>query len=140
MLHKLTTCHVQATVSSGAVGAASGTVVIEPFIPSAIYRPFSDGVFPHAVFSAPTGLQFGWGNPAQDTQALAALSALSANITATLRAEGQPVDAMMLYPNYAVNTTSIESMYGPNLAKAKALRAQIDKEGVMLRASGFKLA
>lgn len=113
-------------------------IVFEPFVPSSIIRPLTDGVFPHAVFASPLNAALWWTDPAEDASGLAALDSATTQMQSFLSSQGQPVSQMMLYPNYADADHSIAQLYGPNLAKAKALRAKYDPKGVMLRTGGWK--
>lgn len=107
-------------------------------MPSSILRPLSDGVFPHAVYASPLNAALWWTDPSQDAAGLAALDRAVNQLEAVLRAQRQPVDQMMLYPNYADVNHSLKQLYGTNLARAVALRKKIDPKGVMLRAGGWK--
>jgi hypothetical protein len=53
-------------------------------------------------------------------------------------AEGEDIEDAALYPNYAIAGTSLEKIYGHNLARLKAIRERIDPEGVMKLAGGWK--
>lgn len=118
-----------------------GTIVstdVEPFIPSRIYRPDSDAAFPHSTFASPLNLYWAWPDASMDAAGKATIAAASAAITDAMRKEGQPVDDMVLYPNYALGSTPVEKLYGKNLPRAKALRKQLDPNGIFLRAGGYK--
>lgn len=112
--------------------------MFEPFVPSSILRPLTDGAFPHAVYASPLNAALWWTDPAEDAAGLDALDGAVNQFTATLKAQNQPVNQMMLYPNYADAHHSVSQLYGPNLARAKALRTKIDPKGVMLRTGGWK--
>lgn len=112
--------------------------MFEPFVPNAITRPLSDGVFPHNVYASPLNAALQWTDPAQDAAGLKALDGAADKFESVLRKAGEPVDQMMLYPNYADADHRISELYGPNLARAKALRKKIDPTGVMLRTGGWK--
>lgn len=119
-------------------GANSAVIVFEPFVPKSILRPDTDGVFPHSVYASPLNAALWWTDPSKDAAGLAALDSAVAQFTTVLRNEGQPVDQMMLYPNYADVSHTMSQLYGPNLAQAKTLRAKYDPQGVMLRTGGWK--
>lgn len=118
--------------------AATANVIFEPFIPSAILRPNTDGVFAHSVYASPLNVALWWKNASQDAAGAQALDATANSYEAILKAAGQPVDTMLLYPNYADANHPASAVYGPNLPQAVALRKQIDPNGVMLRTGGWK--
>lgn len=113
--------------------------MFEPFVPNSILRPLTDGLFPHATYASPLNAALWWTDPTENATGRWALRENTNQFEEILRADGQPVDEMMLYPNYADSTHTVEQIYGPNLARGKALRAKIDPKGVMLRAGGWKL-
>lgn len=113
-------------------------IVFEPFVPNSILRPDTEGVFPHSVYASPLNAALWWTDPADDAAGHAALDATVEEFETVLRNAGQPVDDMMLYPNYAGASYTMAELYGPNLVQAKALRAEIDPQGVMLRTGGWK--
>lgn len=84
----------------------SAVVVFEPFVPSSVIRPLTDAVFPHAFYASPLNTALWWTDPANDAAGLAALDNTATHFTAALRADGQPVDGMALYPNYADTLTT----------------------------------
>lgn len=116
----------------------SAVIVFEPFVPSSVVRLLTDGVFPHAVFASPLNAALWWTDPSEDAAGLAALDSAADQFEMALRADGQPVDDMMLYSNYADADHTTAELYGPNLAQAVALREKIDPTGVMLRTGGWK--
>ncbi|KAF8309580.1 FAD-binding domain-containing protein [Clavulina sp. PMI_390] len=114
-------------------------LLVEPWVPSAVTGPLSEGLYPHDVYGALYLLAVFYSDEADDTLATNILKDAIAMMTDILRADGQPVEDMMLYNNYANSFNSVERLYGPNLDRAKKLRKQIDPQGVMLRTGGFKL-
>lgn len=112
--------------------------MFEPFVPAQILKPNYDGVFPHGIFASPLNAALWWTDPAHDAAGAVALDNATSAMEDALRADLQPVDTMMLYPNYVDANHPIEKLYGPNVARAKALRQHYDPNGVMLRAPGWK--
>lgn len=107
-------------------------------MPSSIVRPDTDGVFPHSVYASPFNVGLFWTNTADDVAGAAALDNMLTQFTAVLKADGQPVSSMAIYPNYADVSYTNTQMYGANLPRAVALRKSIDPNGVMLRTGGWK--
>ena len=67
-----------------------------------------------------------------------AARASAAQLTQVALAEGQDVADAPLYSNYAIFDTPMERIYGANLPKLQALKAQYDPENVMGLAGGWK--
>jgi hypothetical protein len=53
-------------------------------------------------------------------------------------ADGQNLTDAAVYVNYALFDTPLEDMYGANVAKLRAIKAEIDPKRVMDLAGGFK--
>ena len=51
--------------------------------------------------------------------------------------EGQNLSNIYSYPNYALATDSLESIYGPNVDRLRKLAAKYDPGKVMTRTGGF---
>lgn len=59
-------------------------------------------------------------------------------LTAVAKKEG--ISVPIKYPNYAITGTSATTLYGAqNAARLKAVRAQVDPDGIMELAGGFEL-
>lgn len=54
-------------------------------------------------------------------------------------AEGQDIANAALYGNYAIFSTDVSQIYGDNLGKLQAIKAQYDPQNVMGLAGGWKL-
>lgn len=68
-----------------------------------------------------------------------ALQGLSRAIQAVAVEEGQSSWADVHYPNYALGTTPLPLIYGPNLPRLRAIKKAVDRDNVMGLAGGFKL-
>ena len=62
----------------------------------------------------------------------------AAGIHEVALADGQNVSHAAVYMNYALFDTSLEDIYGQNVARVREIRAAIDPEDVMGLAGGFK--
>jgi len=51
--------------------------------------------------------------------------------------EGQNLSNIYSYPNYALSTDSLDSIYGPNVDRLRKLAAKYDPGKVMTRTGGF---
>ncbi|PWY97599.1 FAD-binding domain-containing protein [Testicularia cyperi] len=102
---------------------------VEPFLPYSQYA--TDSAWPHSTNALPLNIYFAWTDPGQDAFWQAAIKATANKIAAQAKAEGQKLDNLYLYPNYAVTGTDPAAIYGPNLARLSALRKQYDPKDVM---------
>lgn len=55
------------------------------------------------------------------------------------RKEGQAVDPILRYPNYALADTPLVELYGDNVARLQEIKDKYDPNRVMSLAGGFKL-
>ncbi|SPO27078.1 related to 6-hydroxy-D-nicotine oxidase [Ustilago trichophora] len=110
----------------------SGTLIsydVEPFLP---YSQFAeDAAWPHKTNALPLNLYFAWTNPLEDEFWTKAIKASAEKITAQARSEGQNLDNLYLYPNYAISGTPSSQLYGPNLGRLSQLKKQFDPQDVM---------
>ncbi len=60
-------------------------------------------------------------------------------ITAAAVADGQAIEDVALYPNYALFDTPLERIFGGNVERLKVIKARVDPDDVMGLAGGFKL-
>lgn len=80
----------------------------------------------------PLYLFFGWQNPLEDDFWRAALLESCEMIANAARQEGQQIDDMLLYPNYALNEIPSERLFGAeNLARLRELKGKWDPNNVM---------
>jgi len=54
------------------------------------------------------------------------------------QSEGQSLQGMPLYPNYAIYDTPLEAFYGDNLPQLRSLQSKVDPHNVMALAGGWK--
>ena len=110
----------------------SGTLIsydVEPFLPYSQYA--QEAAWPHKTNALPLNLYFAWTNPLEDDFWTKAIKASAAKITAQARSEGQNLDDLYLYPNYAIAGTPSDQLYGPNLGRLSQLKKQFDPQDVM---------
>ncbi|SNX85507.1 related to 6-hydroxy-D-nicotine oxidase [Melanopsichium pennsylvanicum] len=110
----------------------SGTLIsydVEPFLPYSRYA--QDAAWPHKTNALPLNLYFAWTNPLEDEFWTKAIKASANKITAQAKSEGQNLDDLYLYPNYAITGTPSEQLYGPNLGRLSQLKERYDPQDVM---------
>ncbi|KAI0043440.1 FAD-binding domain-containing protein [Auriscalpium vulgare] len=86
----------------------------------------------------PGALFFSWANQSSDSAMLEAIRQSTATIRAAASAEGQDIADAWEYPNYAIEDTPLQEMYGVNVARLRAIHARVDPQNVMKLAGGFK--
>lgn len=96
-----------------------------------------DNAWPHTKFLSPLNIYFAWPLGLSDDIFLKAIAKTKATIVAAAIAEGQNLGDLYTYPNYALGTDSLESIYGANVGPLTALAAKYDPGKVMTRAGGF---
>ena len=118
----------------------SGTFIsydIEPFLDYSKYA--KDAAWPHTTNALPLNLYFAWTDPSKDTYWQNAILESSAVIAATAKQDGQNLDSLLLYPNYAFNAYPAERLYGStNVARLLALQRKYDPQGIMLLTTFFQ--
>lgn len=82
-------------------------------------------------------LYFAWPAGLSDDIFHKALADSKAKIIAAAEAEGQNLRNLYTYPNYALATDSLESVYGPNVDELKKVAEKYDPRKVMTRTGGF---
>jgi hypothetical protein len=103
--------------------------VIEPFISQSIVRPLNDAAYPRDVFGPPLLIGFLWANATDDRAGFAAVKAAQASVTQAVIKDGQSLKDVTLYPNYAFEGTTLQSLYGANVPTLKSLRHKYDPTG-----------
>ena len=92
------------------------------------------------VTYSPLNVFYGWLLPAHDKIMQNKLRETIATIESAAYNETQfDVSERPLYPNYAMQDTPLERMYGANLPRLRALKARVDPNNVMGLAGGFKI-
>ena len=101
----------------------------------------TDSAFPHADSPLPLNLYFAWALPVNDDFWYNAMKESVAILKAEAIREGIYKDSFTKYPNYAITGTTAEELYGTaNTARLRAIRQQVDPDGVMELAGGFDLS
>ncbi|KAH9903227.1 FAD-binding domain-containing protein [Cubamyces lactineus] len=122
----------------------SGTFIsydVEPFLPTIFAHGAEDSTaYPpsRATGLLPLNIYYAWVADLADSDMQEAARASAAQLTQVALAEGQDISDAPLYSNYAIFDTPIERVYGANLPKLKALKAQYDPENIMGLAGGWK--
>ncbi|KAI0649785.1 FAD-binding domain-containing protein [Trametes meyenii] len=114
---------------------------VEPFLPT-IFSHATEGssAFPPSRSKGllPLNIYYAWLLDLADDDMHEAARQSADHLTKVVLGEGQDVADAVLYGNYAIYDTPIERIYGDNLPKLKALKAQYDPDNVMGLAGGWK--
>ncbi|KAK7681862.1 hypothetical protein QCA50_015210 [Cerrena zonata] len=114
-------------------------------------EPFLNNIFTHADASSaayppsrarglmPTNIYFAWLLGISDDIMHDAARQSAAHLTQVAINEGQDVANAPMYGNYAIYDTPLERIFGDNLPKLKAVKAQVDPNNVMALAGGWKV-
>ena len=114
----------------------------EPVQPSA-YKNSQGGAYPHgssATPPIPIFVQFSWVLPSDDEVFIDAVETVHDTLSQMVMDQGQNVSGTngILYPNYALASTSLSEMYGDNVARLRSIRQAWDPENIMYLTGGFK--
>ncbi|KAI0825986.1 FAD dependent oxidoreductase [Irpex lacteus] len=126
------------------LGLASATFLsydVEPFLPSIFAQGTTQTAsYPPSRSQAllPLNLYYAWSFPAGDDTIRDAIVQSAEQITKVAVSEGQDIANAPLYSNYAIDSTSKDRIFGDNLPLLKSLKAQLDPNGVMDLAGGWK--
>ncbi|CAF1050641.1 unnamed protein product [Rotaria sordida] len=101
------------------------------------------GAYPHVASSAPLfplDIQFNWALSSDDDVFIDRLKSTTNTILKAALNDGQDVGGpkQILYPNYALEDTPLEQMYGKNVPKLRRIRKAWDPNNVMCLSGGFK--
>ncbi|KAK0537404.1 hypothetical protein OC835_001750 [Tilletia horrida] len=111
---------------------------LEPFARAKSYPAASSTGWPHDKLLSPLNLYFAWPLGLSDGLFFDAIRKSTAKIRAAAIAQGQNLDGLYIYPNYALYDTPFEDVYGPNVARLTSIAAKYDPAKVMTRAGGFQ--
>jgi len=87
----------------------------------------------------PSGIYLGWNNESVDHFMADAMRTSTATLVGAGIQGGQNLKNAAPYINYAFLGTPVESMYGDNLERLRAIRRRYDPEDVMGLAGGWKI-
>ena len=112
-------------------------------------EPLDSGLFSHGSPSAyppdrskavfPSVISIAWTNASlDDNTVIDILHDGAKTIRDVELADGQDLSTAAVYVNYALFDTPLEDMYGGNVARLHQIKTEIDPDGVMDLAGGFK--
>ncbi|KAJ7027700.1 FAD dependent oxidoreductase [Mycena alexandri] len=113
---------------------------IEPFLSNIYQHGLTPAAYPPATSPGylPINLNFAWTPASSDATFISALKTSAQQLTSVALKAGQAVEQAPLYTNYALSDTPLERMYGDNLPRLKAIKAEVDPKNVMGLAGGWK--
>ncbi|KAF9009146.1 FAD-binding domain-containing protein [Hymenopellis radicata] len=114
---------------------------MEPFLPDILSHNSEPTAYPPSREATlfPFAVQYAWSSSDMDEYFLDGMRLSVKQITAAAVADGQAIQDVALYPNYALYDTPPSRIFGDNLERLKALKARVDPHDVMGLAGGFKL-
>lgn len=102
------------------------------------YANLGSSPFPYYKSPQPMSFYFGWLNPADDDYFHAEIKRVAAKVARQARAEGQQIDDLALYPNYALADSPAERLFGPeNAERMGQLKRKYDPRDTMRLAGSF---
>jgi hypothetical protein len=120
----------------------SVTIGAEPF-GSTYFSHSKGGAYPHSSSNPllPLLLYFTWTSPTADVELHAAIKESTQTLLNAAVSEGQDIagSKQIVYNNYALPDTPLQSLYGSNLPRLKQIKEQYDPHNVMGLTGGFKL-
>jgi len=118
---------------------ASVVTTLEQFS-STLFSYGSDSAYPpdRSQVFLPSNINYAWSNASLDATMADMLRQHTEQARAAVIADGQNISQAAVYVNYALFSTPLEDIYGANLPRLRAIRAEIDPEDVMGLAGGFK--
>ena len=141
----LQTVNNQLLYYNSTLGSKLGTLFafnIEPFIPT-YFDKSQGGAYPHVASNTslfPIEIEFSWALPSDDEVFISGIKlAINAILQAAIN-DGQDIAGtkQIVYPNYALEDTPLEAMYGENVARLQSIRKAWDPENIMYLTGGFK--
>jgi hypothetical protein len=126
----------QLTPKSGAFISYS----VEPYLPS-IYSHNTDPTAYPPIRSKgflPINVFYSWTDATFDQDYYNAIHATLKVISNAAVAEGQNLQNMLVYPNYAIFDTPLSTIYQSNLPTLRALKSSVDPTNVTGLAGGWK--
>ena len=118
---------------------------LEPFLPN-MFQHGDPGAWPPLGINSPALLpqasQWSWTTGPETDEAFINGQIQQAQfITQLADSEGQGASNLSLYPNYALSSVSVESLYGAaNLQRLESIKSVIDPQNIMGLAGGFKVS
>ena len=114
---------------------------VEPFLSSIFsHAPEDSSAYPpsRARGLLPLNIYYAYGAEAADDTMYDAARQSAAHLTQVAVNEGQDIASAPLYGNYAMFDTPLDRVFGDNLARLQALKAQYDPSNLMGLAGGWK--
>ncbi len=108
---------------------------VEPFMQSA-YAAATPSAWPHDRYLSPLNLYFAWPLETSDNFILGALNTSAAYLLQAAIDEGQQIQDLPLYTNYAPSGSTLTEVYGGNVARLQQIKKMYDPNNVMGRAGG----
>ncbi|KAJ7593193.1 FAD-binding domain-containing protein [Mycena floridula] len=111
---------------------------VEPFLDA--FAHSTPSAYPHSRARpvTPCNLWVTWSDPKDTEYAHATLRKLSDKIQAFAIQEGQSMATDLHYPNYALDDTPLNLLYGNNVHRLKQIKQHVDPKNIMGLTGGFQ--
>lgn len=112
---------------------------LEPYEPDYLTHGGPSAYPPDRSYAVlPSNIYYGWSNESADGFTANALRSSVASLMASGIRDGQNLEKVASYPNYAMFGTPLEKMYGVHVERLREIRRKYDPENVMYLTGGWK--
>ncbi|KAF8258459.1 hypothetical protein EI94DRAFT_1815307 [Lactarius quietus] len=112
---------------------------LEPFEPDYLTHGGPSAYPPDRSYAVlPSNIYYGWSNELADEFTADAMRSSAASLMASGIRDGQNLEKVSTYPNYALFETPLEKMYGAHLERLREIRKKYDPNDVMYLTGGWK--
>jgi hypothetical protein len=113
---------------------------LEPYEPDYLTHGGPSAYPPDRSYAVlPSNIYYGWSNESADGFTVNAMRSSVASLMANAIREGQDLEKVATYPNYALFGTPLERMYGAHVERLREIRRRHDPYNVMYLTGGWKL-
>ena len=123
-------------------GADISFLILHQF-PAYLKHSLNSAYNPHVSSSSvfPIGIVATWELPSDDYIFLKSIQSMADTLLQTMIDDGQYDKNVkqIVYPNFALETTPVSSIYGSNLPRLQRIRAAWDPKNVMYLTGGYKI-
>jgi hypothetical protein len=112
---------------------------LEPYAPDYLTHGGPSAYPPDRSYAVlPSNIYYGWSNESADGFTANAIRSSVASLIEIGIRDGQSLEKVASYPNYALFGTTLEKMYGIHVKRLREIRKEYDPDNVMYLAGGWK--